>query len=150
MPAPIASPTPFSADATTTVTVYLPRGDLTALAPTDVKVPKERSPLGTWVASLVEALSVPAGPDTVPIFPAGTRPRTAFLGEDGTVYVDLPSASLQSSTAGIQLEMLAVEGFAKTILSNVENSRRLKILADGTDREAFWGHVYVRRPIEIR
>jgi hypothetical protein len=147
---PPSATTALLASETVPVTVYLPRADLASISPFEAQLPDGRSSLPSWISALVGALSVSPGPDTVPLFPPGTRARSAFLAENGTIYLDLPSEALQSSGAGIQLEMLAVEALVKSIVPNVERARRLKILADGTDRETFWGHVYVRLPIEIQ
>jgi len=134
------------------VTLYYPARDLSGLLSVQLNVPDRRGELTQWLSTLVEALSTRPGQgakEALVLFPPGTRPNHAFMDEKGTLFLDLPAEAVESSIAGVELEILTLNALLRSIGANVDGVKRVKILVAGKDREEYWGHVYVRQPLAI-
>jgi hypothetical protein len=128
--------------------IFFPKTDLSGVQQFVLQLPNSRSVATAWVAALLAELSrAPAG--YPPVFQSPITPRSVFLNDQGTLFVDFPSEALDAQNGGVEVESLSLVSLTKTLISNVEGAKKLKILANGADRETFWGHVYILEPIEI-
>ncbi len=131
------------------IALYYPSADLSDIREVRRVVPDLRSDRTAWVQTLFDGLNERPDSDLLPLFPPGLRVRHVFLDDRGTLYVDLPGSVSEAPNAGVEVELLTVKALTRSLLSNVEGARRLKLLVEGTDRDDLWGHVQLRKPLEV-
>jgi Sporulation and spore germination len=73
--------------------------------------------------------------------PAATDLRAAFLGADGTAYLDLAGGSMPLFEPGIGAETLAVYSIVDSICYNIPTVKRVKFLIQGQEVQTLDGHV---------
>lgn len=73
--------------------------------------------------------------------PAGAEVRDVFLVDPGLAVIDVNSALVDGQVSGVLSEELTVASIIQTLSANIPGLMRVKILADGKERETLAGHV---------
>lgn len=81
-------------------------------------------------------------------FPEEVELLGAYLGGDGTAFVDLGGAELERPPTGGSLqEMMMVYSVVDSLVYNLDDVRRVVLLWNGEQRETFAGHLDTSRPL---
>ncbi|GAB6095116.1 GerMN domain-containing protein [Desulfatiferula olefinivorans] len=84
--------------------------------------------------------------DRVPTLPSDTRLRTLFI-HDQTAYVDFSREIRDHHPGGVQTEHLTIVSIVNSLVLNVPEIKRVKILIDGRERDTLAGHIDIRGPL---
>lgn len=143
---PPAAGTPAPRE-TVRVTLFFPDASAGKLHPVERDIAKPTGP-GTYVRALFEELSRgPGRPGLVAAIPPRIQLRNGFLMPQGEVVLDLAvDASLSFGSAE---ELSIVASLVNTVLQNVANSTRVRILVNGEPAESLGGHVDLTRPLRF-
>ena len=101
---------------------------------------------GAYLRTLFEQLA--SGPSTaglVAVLPPRIQLRNGFLMPDGLVVLDLAVDS--SLSFGSAEELSIVASLVDTVLQNVANTQRVRILVNGEPAESLGGHVDLTQPL---
>jgi spore germination protein GerM len=129
------------------VTLFFADARQGRLHPEERDIPKPASP-GAFLRALFDELARgPATPGFVGVVPPRIQLRNAFLMPGGLVVLDLAvDASLSFGSAE---ELSIVASLVDTVLQNVANSERVRILINGEPAESLGGHVDLTRPLSF-
>ncbi len=150
-PAPAAvSPAAFGTPAVTPaqtvrVTLFFAGKDDGKLHAEERDIPKPAGPSGYLKALFAELQRGPTRDGLVAALPPKLQLRSAFLGADGVAVLDLgidPAPSLGSSE-----EVTIVAALVNTVLQNVAETTRVRLLVNGEPAETLGGHVDLTRPL---
>ena len=93
-----------------------------------------------------ELINGPAGGKRA-IIPRGTRLRSFFLLEDGTAVVDFSIHFRKNHPGSCRQEQLTLFSVVNSLVLNVPEIDRVKILIDGAESETLTGHVALEFPL---
>ncbi len=82
----------------------------------------------------------PESPGRMRLFPEGTSLTAAFLGKDGTLYLDYPGQVFDSAL-GPREEFLFLRCLARAMLRNCPEVKALVLLVDGQTRRRLFMHL---------
>ena len=147
-PAGAARPAgPVTPGETVRVTLFFPDANAGKLHPVERDVPKPSGP-GAYLRTLFDELARgPARSGLVTAIPPRIQLRNAFLMPQGEVVLDLAVDS--SLSFGSAEELAIVASLVDTVLQNVANSTRVRILVNGEPAESLGGHVDLTRPLRF-
>ena len=91
--------------------------------------------------ALIEGSTQEAGRALTP----SAEVRAVFLTSEGTVYLDLSTASLAGLLPGIGSETLALYSIVNSLAANVPAVKKVKILVQGQEVETLDGHADLTR-----
>jgi spore germination protein GerM len=110
-------------------------------------IPRPASP-GAFLRSLFdEHARGPASPGLVAVVPPRIQLRNGFLMPGGLVVLDLAVDSGLSFGSAEELSIVA--SLVDTVLQNVANTERVRILVNGEPAESLGGHVDLTRPLSF-
>ena len=143
-PAPSGTAVPVE---TVRVTLFFADARQGKLHPEERDVPKPSGP-GAYLRTLFDELARgPSRPGFVRVIPPRLQLRNGFLLANGEVVLDLAvDASLSFGSAE---ELSIVATLVDTVLQNVANTRRVRILVNGEPVESLGGHVDLTRPLSF-
>jgi len=100
------------------------------------------------IRRIVEALI--AGPQSklMRTLPAASGLRAVYWSDDGTATVDFTEALVSNHPGGCATEMLSVYSVVNTLVLNLDDVQRVKILVGGQEPATLAGHVDLRDPLE--
>jgi spore germination protein GerM len=130
-----------------TVTLYFEAPDMLLAAESrNVALPENHA--GAMSAVVRELFKGSANSSIPRIFPADTVVRGAWLLPDGTAFVDLGGATLTSGWGtGTHEELMAAWSVVQTIVTNFPETKRVRILINGTPAETLAGHIDIGRAL---
>ncbi len=98
--------------------------------------------------SIVEALI--KGPQTslVRTIAADTELRAIYIIPDGVCYVDLSQAVGKDHPGGCNSELLTIYSVVNSLILNVPEIKRVKLLIDGKEVQTLAGHIDLVFPLE--
>jgi germination protein M len=73
--------------------------------------------------------------------------RGVFLGPDGTAYIDFSRQMLPDFNPGIASESLAVDALVNSVVTNIPDVKRIRILIQGQAVETLEGHADLSEPL---
>jgi sporulation and spore germination protein len=127
------------------VTLFFADAAQGRLHPEERDIPKPASP-GAFLRALFDELARgPASSGLVGVVPPRIQLRNAFLMPGGLVVLDLAVDS--SLSFGSAEELSIVASLVDTVLQNVANTERVRILINGEPAESLGGHVDLTRPL---
>ena len=90
------------------------------------------------------------GPQTglIRTIPAGTELRAIYLDPDNVCYVDLSEAVRTHHPGGGRSEMLTIYSVVNSLILNVTEIKRVKILIDGNEASTLAGHLDLQSPFK--
>lgn len=130
-----------------TVTLYFESGDsLLSAERRDLPVPENpAAALSVIVRELFKGSSNASIPR---IFPADAIIRGTFLLPDGSAFVDLGGPTLTAGWGtGSHEELLAIDSIVQTVVTNVPEAKRVRILINGEPAETLAGHISLARAL---
>lgn len=83
-----------------------------------------------------------------PTLPRGVGLRALYIIADGTAYVDFVNGSFDNHPGGVACELLSIYSIVNTLVLNVEEIRRVKILIGGQEAATLAGHVDLSHPFK--
>ena len=109
-------------------------------APVEIEMALSADPVQRAKQILLELIKDPPTPEQRTL-PANTALAGLYILPDGTAIADFSDALSSEMPSGILSEGMAVDSIARTLESNVNTLRRLKILIHGQEVETLAGHV---------
>lgn len=97
--------------------------------------------------TVVEALIAGPATDRVATIPRHTVLNAVYLTDDGIAYVDLSKAVVDENPGGAHSELMTVFSIVNSLVLNIEQIQRVKILIDGMDAATLAGHIDLRYPL---
>ena len=79
--------------------------------------------------------------------PEGTQLRSFFLLDDGTAVVDFSAHLWKNHSGSCRLEQLTVFSVVNSLILNVSEIDRVKILIDGAEAQTLAGHLPLEFPL---
>ena len=149
-PAAPSAVTPGAAESTTPaemvrLTLFFPGKDDAKLRPEERDIPKPVGAGAALKAIFTEIQKGPKNPDLVAPLPEKIQLRNAFLLPEGEVVLDL--AVDAGLSFGSDEELTIVATLVDTVLQNVADTRKVRILVNGEPAESLGGHVDLTRPL---
>ena len=130
---------------TVRVTLFFADGSQGRLHREERDIPRPAGP-GAYLRSLFGELARgPATAGLVSVLPSKIQLRNGFLMPDGLVVLDLAVDSSLSFGSADELSIIA--SLVDTVLQNVANTRRVRILVNGEPAESLGGHVDLTQPL---
>jgi len=137
-----ASTTPVE---TVRVTLFFPGGEDGKLRPEERDLLRPPGPGAFLKALFAELQKGPTQSGLVRVLPDRIRLRTAFLLPEGEVVLDLAvDAGLSFGSAE---ELAIIASLVNTVLQNVADTNRVRILINGEPAETLGGHMDLTRPL---
>jgi len=101
-----------------------------------------------YARAIVEALI--KGPETtlVRTIAADTEFRAIYIVPDGVCYVDLSQAVGKDHPGGCNSELLTIFSVVNSLILNVPEIKRVKLLIDGKEVQTLAGHIDLAFPFE--
>jgi spore germination protein GerM len=130
---------------TVRVTLYFPDQHGMLLFPEERDLPKPSAGPAFLKALFDELQKGPTREGLIAAIPDKMHLRNAFLLPEGEAVVDLAVDS--GLTFGSEEELTIVASIVDTILQNVANTTRVRILVNGEPAETLGGHVDLTRPL---
>jgi spore germination protein GerM len=147
-PAPAAvtaAPGEVAPEQTVRITLYFPSSADGKLRPEPRDIPRPTGP-STYLRSIYAELQKgPTLEGLIAPLPPKLQLRNAFLLSDGEVVLDL--AVDAGLTFGSDEELSVVASLVNTVLQNVAETHRVRILKNGEPAETLGGHVDLTRPL---
>ena len=104
-------------------------------------------PVG-YARSIVEALIKGPQKSLVRTLAADTELRALYIIPDGACYVDLSQAAGKHHPGGCNSELLTIFSVANSLILNVPEIKRVKLLIDGKEAQTLAGHINLEFPFE--
>jgi germination protein M len=143
---PAAGGTPVATPVQTVrITVFFPGGEDEKLHPEERDIARPASPEAYLKALFAEVQRGPTRPGLTAALPAKLQLRNAFLLPDGIAVLDL--AVDAGLSFGSSEELAIVAALVDTVLQNVADTSRVRILVNGEPAETLGGHVDLTRPL---
>jgi hypothetical protein len=127
------------------VTLYFSDSTAGKLHPEERDIPKPSGAGGFLGALFGELSRGPTSPGLVGVIPPKIQLRNGFLMPGGLVVLDLAVDS--GLTFGSAEELSIIASLVDTVLQNVANTERVRILVNGEPAESLGGHVDLTRPL---
>lgn len=143
-PPPAGTPAVTPAE-TIRVTVYFPGAEDGLLHAEQRDIAKPAGPGAYLKALYAELAKGPAQPGHATVLPAKIQLRNAFLLPDGIAVLDLAVDS--GLSFGSDEELTIVAAVVDTVLQNVADTTRVRLLVNGEPAETLGGHVDLTQPL---
>jgi germination protein M len=98
------------------------------------------TPVGL-AATIVEELIKGPQAGLLKTIPAGTRLRVIYISPDGTCYIDLSEEVRKNHPGGSKSELFTLYSVVNSLVLNVAEIERVKILIDGKEVLTLAGHI---------
>jgi spore germination protein GerM len=142
---PVAAGTPaVTPIQTVRVTVFFPGKEDEKLHTEERDISKPAGASAYLKALFAELQRGPTREGLVAALPPKLQLRNAFLLNDGVAVLDL---SLDSPSFGSTEEVTIVAALVDTVLQNVADTTRVRLLVNGEPAETLGGHVDLTRPL---
>ena len=101
-----------------------------------------------YARSIVEALLKGPQKTLVRTIAADTQLRAIYLVPDGVCYVDFSPAVREDHPGGCNSELLTIYSVVNSLILNVPEVKRVKLLIDGNEVQTLAGHIDLVHPLE--
>jgi hypothetical protein len=101
-------------------------------------------PLGR---AIVTALIAGPRSNRLPTLPEQAQLRAFYITDDATAYVDLSEAASEMHPGGAQAELMTVYSVVDSLILNIPEIQRVKILLAGREVSSLVGHIDLREPL---
>jgi len=86
--------------------------------------------------------------DNFSILPKGNFIRSLFLSDEGIFYLDLKDEIFKYYPGGASMELLSVYSLVNTLILNIPEIKKVKIIVNGKEKQTFNGHIDIRHPLK--
>ncbi len=93
-------------------------------------------------------ISGPTEKNLVRTLPEGTVCRAFYLTDDGVAYADFSGEIRDRHPGGSEAELMAIYSIVNSLVLNVDEVKKVKILIEGGEADTLAGHIDLRRPFE--
>lgn len=101
----------------------------------------------TLSRNIIDALiSGPAGKNLVRTLPEGTICRAFYLADKEVAYADFSATIRDRHPGGSEAELLAIYSIVNSLVLNVDEIKKVKILIEGNEADTLAGHIDLRSP----
>jgi spore germination protein GerM len=98
--------------------------------------------------AIVEALIKGPQKGLVRTIPVGTELRALYIDPDNVGYIDLSEAVKKQHPGGTNSELLTIYSVVNSLILNVSEIKRVKILIDGNEAPTLAGHIDLQFPFK--
>ena len=99
--------------------------------------------------NIINALiSGPNRKSLVRTLPEGTSCRALYLTDRGMAYVDFMADIRERHPGGSEAELLAIYSIVNSLVLNVDEIKKVKILIEGREADTLAGHIDIRLPFD--
>lgn len=130
------------------VVLYFSDSNERFLVPEKRYIPKGKE-INAQAEELVKALI--EGPKTglINTFPEGAQLQSVKVGKDGTAYVSFGKNLIELHPGGSTSEIATIYSLTNTLMSNIVNIKRVKILTEGKELKTIKGHIDTKRSFTL-
>ena len=96
--------------------------------------------------AIVEALIKGPQKGLVRTIPVGTELSAIYIDSDNVCYVDLSETVKKNHPGGSNSELLTIYAVVNSLILNVSEIERVKILIDGNEAQTLAGHINLQFP----
>lgn len=93
-------------------------------------------------------ISGPVRKNLVRTLPEGASCRAFYLTDRGTAYVDFTVDIRDRHPGGSEAELLAIYSIVNSLVLNVDEVKKVKILIEGREADTLAGHIDLRFPFD--
>ncbi len=122
------------------VTVYVAYDDPGELRAQSISIPLESGRQQRAEGLLRALMNIYTAKNSPHPLAAGAEVQQVFLVDPGVAVLDLNSAFVDGQVSGVLAEELTMASIIETLSTNIPGLTRVKILADGKERETLAGH----------
>lgn len=137
---------PSRPDEQLTIALYYPSDGMLATGSVAVK----RQPDGQSQARVILAAMLGDQRVAQSALLKDVRLRELYLDTSGTAYVDLASVQQKEIRVSARDELVALYAVVNTLLQNVEEIKRVRVLLDGREAQTLAGHIDLSRAFSKR
>jgi spore germination protein GerM len=101
-----------------------------------------------FARAIIEALIKGPQEGLLRTIPSGTKLKAVFVTPDGVCYVDLSEEIRHNHPGGSNTELLTVYSIVNSLILNVPEIRRVKLLIDGSEVLTLAGHINLQFPVK--
>jgi hypothetical protein len=145
---PVSEKETFARKEKVEVTLYFSDANERFLVPEKRYVVKEKNAAGQ-ARELVKALLGGSKTGLVDTFPRKTDLESVSVEKDQTATVNFGKNLVKLHPGGSASEVATIYSLTNTLISNLPDIKRVKILIDGKERESLKGHIDMRRPFVL-
>ncbi len=98
--------------------------------------------------AIVEALINGPQKGLIRTIPVGTELRAIYIDSNKVAYIDLSEAVKKKHPGGINSELLTIYSVVNSLILNVSEIKRVKILIDGNEAPTLAGHIDLQFPFK--
>ena len=98
--------------------------------------------------AIVQALIKGPQKGLIRTIPVGTELNALYIGPDKVCYVDLSEAVKKKHPGGTNSELLTIYSVVNSLILNVSEIKRVKILIDGNEAPTLAGHINLEFPFK--
>lgn len=128
------------------VLLYFPKTDRPALGLEQREVERAAALTG-WAKNAVRSLLSGPRTELAPLFKPGVDLRQVFVDQAGTAFVDLSVQAGGQGGVGAVQERLGLWALVNTLCLNFKEIKAVKVLVNGGEAPALFGHVDISRPL---
>ena len=130
------------------VVLYFSDSNERFLVPEKRYIPKKKS-INDQARELVSALV--EGPKTglVKTFPEDVRLQSVKIGKSGTAYISFSKSFVELHPGGSTSEIATIYSLTNTLMSNIPNIKRVRILIEGKKLRTIKGHIDTTRSFTL-
>jgi spore germination protein GerM len=96
--------------------------------------------------AIVEALIRGPQEDLLKTLPSATRLNAIYVSPDNICYVDMSEEIRSNHPGGISTELLTIYSIVNSLILNIADIDRVKILIDGNEAHTLAGHISLQFP----
>ncbi len=111
----------------------------------EITAPGDASSL---LAGIMRELASGPSDKGVPVLPAGTQLRSAYVSGD-TAYLDFSDELKSGFLGGSTQEYLLLASLVRTVVENLRDVSRVQILIEGRTLESVGGHYEITEPLDV-
>jgi hypothetical protein len=101
-----------------------------------------------FARAIVEALIKGPQKERIRTIPVGTRLNAIYIDPDQVCYIDLSQAAKKKHPGGINSELLTIYSVVNSLILNVSEIKRVKILIEGNEAPTLAGHINLQFPFK--
>lgn len=127
------------------VFLYFGNADFSFLKTESRAMSRADTPLAR-ARQIVEGLISGPGNELTRTLPEGTTLNAIYLADNGIAYVDFSRQITDNHPGGVNAEYLTVFSVVNSLVLNISDIRKVKILVGGREADTLAGHINIQEP----